>query len=201
LTEGHSLVGTPAAPTYAYLLGLYLGDGYLAATRRGVFHLRITLDARYPGVVAEAARAVSEILPNRQVAVYPHRGGANAEVVGCYSKSWPNLFPQHGPGPKHTRRIELEGWQRDITTMHPRPLIRGLVQSDGSRFVAAQRIDGRTYRYTRYCFNNRSQGILRIFCDHLDVLGIQWTMSRQDQVQIARRDSVKELDTFVGPKR
>jgi hypothetical protein len=39
--------------------------------------------------------------------------------VGCvdvsmHPKHWPCLFPQHGPGRKHNRRIALEPWQRAI---------------------------------------------------------------------------------------
>ena len=36
----------PQYGPYAYLLGLYLGDGCISAGRRGVWHIRITLDAR-----------------------------------------------------------------------------------------------------------------------------------------------------------
>ena len=32
-------------------------------------------------------------------------------VAKSTSKHWPCLFPQHGPGRKHTRKIELEQWQ------------------------------------------------------------------------------------------
>ena len=37
---------------YAYLLGIYLGDGCISARPRGVWHLRITLDASYPEIAA-----------------------------------------------------------------------------------------------------------------------------------------------------
>jgi hypothetical protein len=43
-------------PPYVYLLGLYLGDGYIVRHGRGVYRLTVTLDARYPGVVAECTR-------------------------------------------------------------------------------------------------------------------------------------------------
>jgi hypothetical protein len=33
---------------YAYLLGLYLGDGCLSEHPRGVYHLRVACAARYP---------------------------------------------------------------------------------------------------------------------------------------------------------
>ena len=48
---------------YAYLLGMYLGDGCIAARPRGVWILRITLDSIYPGIVAECARAIEAIAP------------------------------------------------------------------------------------------------------------------------------------------
>src|SRR2546423_9554335 len=38
-------------PWYAYLLGLYLGDGCLSEGRGSVYKLRITLDQRYPGII------------------------------------------------------------------------------------------------------------------------------------------------------
>jgi hypothetical protein len=39
----HDLAGLP--PAYTHLLGLYLGDGCLSRHPRGVFKLRISLDA------------------------------------------------------------------------------------------------------------------------------------------------------------
>jgi hypothetical protein len=110
------------------------------------------------------------------------------------------LFPQHGPGRKHERRIVLTRWQRDITAAHPRELVRGLIHSDGCRFVANQRVGGRTYRYTRYSFSNRSEDIKAIFCEHLDLLGIRWTRPNRCDIAIDRRSEVAKLDSFVGPK-
>jgi len=34
--------------------------------------------------------------------------------VSHFSKHWPCLFPQHGPGRKHNRSIRLEPWQEAI---------------------------------------------------------------------------------------
>ena len=42
----------PPGP-YAYLLGLYLGDGYVAKHRRGVYKLRITCCNAYPGLMSD----------------------------------------------------------------------------------------------------------------------------------------------------
>jgi hypothetical protein len=50
--------GAPAGDAYAYLLGLYLGDGCLSQHDRGVFRLRIALDQRYPRIIEECAQAI-----------------------------------------------------------------------------------------------------------------------------------------------
>ncbi|MFN2594776.1 MAG: helix-turn-helix domain-containing protein [Actinomycetota bacterium] len=52
-------------PSYVYLLGLYLGDGSIAAHPRA-FKLRITLDAAYPGIVREAFQAMAEVRPQNR---------------------------------------------------------------------------------------------------------------------------------------
>jgi len=46
---------------YAYLLGLYLGDGFISAHRRGVYRLRIVLDEKYPGIIASAAATIGRV--------------------------------------------------------------------------------------------------------------------------------------------
>jgi hypothetical protein len=47
---------------YAHLLGLYLGDGCLSKHRRDVYKLRITLDVKYPRIIASAAAAMEQVL-------------------------------------------------------------------------------------------------------------------------------------------
>jgi hypothetical protein len=138
-----------AYAAYAYLLGLYLGDGDVTSHARGVCRLRVTLDSRYPDIVLCASCAMKDVLPGNRVGVHA-RTDSNAIAVTCYSKSWPELLPQHGPGRKHQRKIALHPWQRRITHSFPRELVRGLIHSDGCRFVAHQRIGGRVYEYPRY---------------------------------------------------
>lgn len=184
--------------SYAYLLGVYLGDGYIARCR-ATYHLRLTLDARYPRIIGAARSAVREVLPQRRVTVRgrPDQGCVD---VTCYYRWWPIVFPQHGPGRKHERPIALESWQRHITEREPEAFVRGLMHSDGSRFVATARSRGRLYRYPRYAFSNRSRDIKRILCEHLDLLNVAWTKAGLS-IQIARQDAVASLDGFVGPKR
>jgi hypothetical protein len=188
-------------PTYVYLLGLYLGDGCISAYRRGVYKLRINLDLRYPGIVAECEDAIRTIDPGRRVHLLKRRSNYTGDAeythveVSAYWKAWPCLFPQHGPGRKHHRRIELVPWQRELVDRHPRLLLRGLVQSDGCRFINT----GRKWRHPRYSFSNRSEDILGIFRDACDHLGLHWTNAGHT-VYVSRMADVAILDGFIGPK-
>jgi hypothetical protein len=88
--------------SYVYLLGLYLGDGSIASHPRGVYKLRFSLDPAYPGILEEAESALRQVMPANKV---NRCAQASGEVeVYSYSKAWPCLFPQHGPGKKHLRR-------------------------------------------------------------------------------------------------
>lgn len=194
----HDFAALPAHD-YAYLLGLYLGDGCISAAKRGVFRLRVTLDSKYPGIVRECAQAMGRVMPSSKVGVLRHKH-QNSVEVGSFSRAWPCLFPQHGPGKKHDRRIELTDWQVEIVEAEAEPLLRGLIHSDGCHSVNTIRHPKKTYVYPRYLFSNRSDDIRRIFCDACDLLGIEWRRMNATDISIARRDSIAVMDEFVGPK-
>lgn len=117
-------------------------------------------------------------------------------VVSQYSKHWPCLFPQHGPGRKHNRQIRLEPWQQDLVDRAPEDFVRGLIHSDGCRVVA----NDRGVKSIRYHFTNHSEDILNLFTAALDLLGIPWTRSTQYVVSIYRKAATARLDEFIGPK-
>jgi len=188
----------PGGP-YSHLVGLYLGDGHLSTSARSP-RLRIFFDSQYPGLIGEAVRTVRRVLPHGHVHVSRRRPD-NCVVLSSYSRCWTCLLPQHGPGRKHERTIELEQWQRAITHAHSGAFIRGLLNSDGCRFCNPVTIRGRRYQYPRYLFTNRSDDIKRLFCEHLDLLGIEWRRAGERNISIARRASVARLDALVGPKR
>ena len=68
------------------------------------------------------------VRPDNKVRIQQHPGCT--EVISC-SRHWPCLFPQHGPGRKHLRKIELQPWQRVIVMENSGRLARGLFHSDG----------------------------------------------------------------------
>lgn len=187
---------------YAYLLGAYLGDGYITLMPRGVYALRITCDRRYPDIIDEIATHIVLVRGSETVGFVSRTGCID---VNAYWKHWPCVFPQHGAGRKHERRIALEPWQRAIVSAHPKALVRGLIHTDGNRHVnpITRRLPSgiKYYRYTRYMFTNTSNDILGIFTDALDLLGVHWTQTATRIISIARREDVAFLDSFVGPKR
>ena len=189
---------------YAYLLGLYLGDGCISAggdPAKGVWVLRIACADAWPGLIEECKKAISAVRPSNKVGT---RQNVGCTEVKAYSRHWPCLFPQHGPGKKHKRTIELARWQQDIVDRHPGAFARGLFHSDGCRFLSRVRrplADGdRWYVYPRYMFTNESADILGLCGQALDRLGVAWRYSRRNTISVARREAVARLDEFVGPK-
>lgn len=115
---------------YAYLLGLYLGDGCLTLGRRGVYALCLACCDAWPGLIEAAKNAMTAVMPSSSVFCVKRIGMTEVKVT---SKHWPCLFPQHGPGPKHLRKIELAKWQEEIVVRYPGDFARGLMHSDGYR--------------------------------------------------------------------
>jgi hypothetical protein len=179
---------------YSYLLGFYLGDGTITCSNKGVYWLRITTDARYPRIIAECAAAMQAVMPANRVSIRPRP--YRAVDICCHSRAWAVLFPQHGPGRKHTRRIELAPWQADIVERFPREFLRGLIHSDGCRVL--NRVNGKDY--PRYFFSQVSDDIRDLFCATCRQLEISYTRNRWKEISIARAESVALLDSFVGPK-
>ncbi len=138
-------------------------------------------------------------MPDSKVAIY-RRKHENLDEVGSYSKHWPHVFPQHGPGPKHRRKIALETWQRQIVDRYPGRLLRGLIHSDGCRVTNTIRHPKKTYSYPRY-FSNCSLDIQQIFYEGCDRIGVLWRQDGPRNISVARRDSVAILDRHIGPKR
>src|SRR3954449_10594940 len=191
-------------PSYSHLLGLYLGDGHLAAHPR-TYRLVITCDAAYPTLVAACRVSVERTELPRRVPLERDRVRQCVRVVAD-SRRWPEAFPQHGPGRKHNRKIELADWQREIVDRFPQEFLRRLLHSDGCRTVnrfTTKLPSGRVaeYAYPRWFFSNRSADIRGLFCEYCERLGIRWTQSNPRNISISYRRSVALLDSFVGPKR
>jgi hypothetical protein len=196
-------------PDYAYLLGLYLGDGTISRGPREVYRLRIFLDLKYGEIVEECVAAIRAVFPRNRIGRQLRTSNfteepepTNAEI-SVYSKSMPCLFPQHGPGKKHERRIWLADWQQELAQRWPEALLRGLIHSDGCRFINTGR---RGWRHPRYGFSNLSSDLTSIFCTACDCIGLRWSgafpkdESNAVTIYVSRKDDVARMDEFVGPK-
>ena len=159
-TDNPTLPEPPA--DYAYLLGLYLGDGCISVAgdpAKGVWKLRVICCDAWPGLIGECARAMGVVRPGNKVMTVRKQGCT--EVMSC-SRHWPCLFPQHGPGRKHTRAIELAEWQRAIVEAHPGDFARGLFHSDGYRGVnRVRRTWGTGERWYEFFWINESPRVRR----------------------------------------
>ena len=184
--------------SYSYLLGLYLGDGHIVAARRGVYKFSVYLDQRYVNIIMWCLDATRDVMPASKPNIVFRSGCVG---VYSYSKLWPEVFPQHGLGRKHDRAIVLADWQEQIVDREPQQFLRGLIHSDGCRFINRVRASGKTYEYPRYNFTNNSADIRTLFTRSCDRLGIEWRQMNATNISGAKRASVAALDEFIGPKR
>ncbi len=140
-----------AMGAYAYLLGLYLGDGHISHGRRDVYALNVKCSNAWPGLIEAARSAMAAVMPTSSVFCVARPGCAE---VKSWSKHWPCLFPQHGPGRKHTRMIALVPWQQTFVAANPGSFVRGLFHSDGCRVInrVRRKVAGEDcwYEYPRY---------------------------------------------------
>ena len=193
------------ASAYCYLLGAYLGDGTVCHQAPDYWGLQIVNDRRYPQISDEILNAMTATFAGATARLRPSWAG-ESDVLHIAHPAIPLAFPQHGPGRKHTRPIELADWQRELTHEHPGALIRGLIHSDGCRclnHVKTTLPSGRVaeYRYVRYFFTNHSADIRAIFAEHCELLGIRVTQPNHRNLGVSHRASVAILEKIVGPKR
>jgi hypothetical protein len=122
-----------------------------------------------------------------------------------YNRHLPCVFPQHGPGKKHERRIVLETWQRNHVESAPWPFIRGCIRTDGCAFVNRTDIHRpKPYEYLSYEFSNMSRDIVDLFVEACDRVGVFTRLTRNSSgrwsVRINRRESVALMMGRVGLK-
>ena len=191
---------------YAYILGQYLGDGHINLTKRNVYRLRIFSDLKYPNIIKEIKSKLEIILPQNKsmsnITIWNDK--PSCDTVTIYSKKIKDMFPQHGEGIKADRKIELLEWQESIIKSYPKEFIRGLIHSDGCRFIP--KASGKV----NYQFTNTSTDIITLYCKTLDMLNIKYRIAKKPingkakrqayDISTSRKESVNILESFVGPK-
>ena len=185
---------------YAYLLGTYLGDGCIdLMTNKRTYRMRITQDKRYTGLIQDCIDAINIVLPMNKIGLAQKQGCVDIVV---YSTHLVQIFPQHGVGKKHDRKITFEDWQWTIIDEFPLEVFRGLYHSDGCR--SQNIVNGKNY--VRYMFTNKSVDLIELFKYVCDKINVHWTTKKAHyerqsyNVYVSRREDVAYLDEVVGAK-
>src|SRR3954447_11720916 len=190
---------TISAEDYAELLGFYLGDGCISDLPR-TQRLRIALDLKYPGIIRSAHGLLRRCFPENQVDVVRFDEGGCVHV-SVYSSHLACVFPQHGPGRKHERPIQLEPWQSQALETEPWAFIRACIWTDRCSFINCTG----PYEYLSYDFTNYSKDIIDLFtaaCESVGIADYRVTSYRRAwKVRINRRPSVALMLGHVGVKR
>jgi hypothetical protein len=183
---------------YAYLLGLYLGDGHIVKTKplkngNAVYKFRIFQDAKYTNLIQLCIDKM-KILFESEVNIINKPG---CKEIFCYKNNIPEIFPQHGPGKKHTREIVLQAWQKDIVRIYPKDFLKGLIHSDGCRYLSVPgNIDS-----IKYEFKNTSSDILGYFDWACSLLDVDTRRHSCGKASILRtKKDVNIFESFIGPK-
>lgn len=184
---------------YLYLLGMYLGDGHITKVKslkngNHNYRLRIFLDNLYPEIISRTEKAIEAVFPNSKALRKPKKQ-SNCTVVYAYSNAFAELFPQHGPGTKHSRKITLENWQKRMIISNPKPFVKGLIESDGCRYLNI--VNGKAY--SSYSFTNKSEDLHSIFEWSCGIIGVYPKRNGKNN-NIRTRKAVELLDEFIGPK-
>jgi hypothetical protein len=145
----HDFSALPPA-AYCYAFGLYLGDGCISRSQR-VWHPRITLDKKYPGIIDRCREAIDMLMPRQHASIAPH----SQKVASSFrtTQNTGHVCSLSTGRAGHTGPIRLEPWQEVLVKQATEEFIRGLIDSDGCRVVA----NDRGVRSVRYHFSNRSR--------------------------------------------
>lgn len=199
---------------YAYMLGMYLGDGYIVQMPR-TYALRIACDYKYPKIIEKVTKYMQILFPKNKVNYFTsyYNNKPSCTEVKIYNNGIPKKFPQHGIGKKHERPIVLESWQKVIVDKYPKLFLCGLFESDGCRYESKikRKNSEQYYTYWNYNFSNVSLNITNLVLDKLKKLNISYRLQhkykntnenceKQYVVTISKKTDVAFMDTFIGPK-
>lgn len=184
---------------YSYLLGLYLGDGYINKCKR-TFRLRIFLDEKYLKLNKYAEERMKKLFLKNKINVSLQKN-KSCICLSVYNNELNDIFPQNGLKKKYERKIELLEWQKEIIA--PIELLKGLIHSDGCFYT--EKINDK-YTYERFVFSNKSIDLHDIFQKACNTLNIEYDFQHKGnvnfawQTRISKKESVKKLKQIIGTK-
>lgn len=156
----HLIEKTLGYKLYSYLLGAYLGDGWIVKQPTQIKFF-ICKDRSRQTLLRFWERILSKI-----GTVDTFHRKTNCDVLKiCLGLEYLKIFPQAGDGRKHFRDVKLTSWQTDIIDY--KFLLLGLFHTDGSCYKPTP-----TSTKLVYEFSNASMDIIEIYKTCLEKLQI-----------------------------
>ncbi|MEK7103156.1 MAG: LAGLIDADG family homing endonuclease [Patescibacteria group bacterium] len=115
----------------AYIIGAALGDGNLSNPNGRAVRLRISCDAKYPGIAQRIEDAIQVISPHNKVSRV-HRKSTTCFDISCYSNKWETYLGWTAQGgSKNIQQVSVPIWIK-VDKEFSRHCLRGLIETDGS---------------------------------------------------------------------
>lgn len=187
---------------YNYILGFYLGDGYIDQMPR-TYRLRLAIDIFQKNVIEYCYKELKKLFPKNSINIIDNLK-ENLVNITVYSNKLKYLYPQSfESGKKHNRKIELSKLQ--IECIDYENLLKGLFHSDGSFYFRKYKSKDTVKIEPAYNFVNSSRDILDLFCLCLDKLNIVYSIRNKTEKHryaclIQRKLDVENMFSIVGYK-
>lgn len=177
----------------AELIGIILGDGGLP----GNHQLTIAFNSRTDN---EHARFMQELLHRLfKVSYHIHyrKGSNGADIVVSSSNLVNCLVGQElKTGNKVKNQVDIPEWI-NRNTEYQKACLRGLIDTDGSFYSHKYNSGGKSYRYLKLCFTNRSKPLLNSVLQRFRQLNLK-SYLHGNQVFINSGSGIKKYFEEIG---
>lgn len=177
----------------AEFIGIMLGDGCLSSR----FQVGIAFNAETDQAYGAYLQQLFQTLFGLSATIQP-RTDSNGWTVVASSRTLVEHLQALGlvAGNKVTHQVDVPEWVL-AKPSYQRACLRGLMDTDGSIYRYAHRVNGFTYEHVALCFTNRSQPLLHSVRRLLTEDGFRPRMRRY-QVYLNRQAEIQRYFQIVG---
>jgi len=155
--------------TWAYVIGVALGDGNLSNPNGRAIRLRVTCDARYPRLGKHIISSLKFLLPNNAVSIVRVPGKNSFFNISVYSNEFKTWLPWTvGKGTKESQGAHVPVWVMR-NKYYIKECLKGLIQTDGSIY--------RDRGYLMINFTNHTPSLARDVFNMMITVGYKPTLT------------------------
>lgn len=119
--------------TLAYVIGVALGDGNLSNPNGRAVRLRVSCDAKYPGLIKKIQKAIQSLFPNNKVSQVVKQ--KNCIDISCYSNEWEKILGwMANGGSKFKQNVDIPKWVFS-KKKYLISCLKGLIETDGTIYT------------------------------------------------------------------